>query len=87
MAIKAIYTELTPDGRPRFGLSPADHEKIRQGYGCPNCLEDFTEWGANGVVVAFGKCPVCKHTMNPETDFEETPGYWLPDPTDPFYAA
>lgn len=82
MAIKAIYTEVQPDGRPLFGLTPEDHEKIRQGYGCPNCLEDFTEYGAGGVVAAFSACPICKHRINPDQDFVSAPGYWLPDPND-----
>jgi DNA-directed RNA polymerase subunit RPC12/RpoP len=69
------------DGRPRFGLSPDDHEKIRQGYGCPNCLEDFTEH--SGGIVVYAQCPVCKHRIDVNADFVETPRYWMPDPNDP----
>ena len=43
MAIIPRSTEIMEDGRPKFVLWPHDYEKIRQGYGCPNCLEDFTE--------------------------------------------
>ena len=80
MAIRAVYTEIMEDGRPRFGLSEMDYEKIRAGYGCPNCLEDFTE--GSGVAV-YAKCPVCGHRIDANADFVETPAYWMPDPNDP----
>lgn len=35
-----------------FLLSDADFEKVRQGYGCSYCLEDF-----HGMWLA--KCPTC----------------------------
>lgn len=81
MAIKAVYTQELPNGEVLFGLTPEDHEKIRNGYGCPKCLEDFTEYGANGIVVAFGACPLCKHTLS-DRDLMDVPQHWLPDPTD-----
>lgn len=84
MAIIPVYIEENYQGTglTLFGLRPADHEKIRQGYGCPNCLEDFTEWGAHGMVAAFAKCPVCGHRIDANHDFTVPPQYWLPDPTD-----
>lgn len=86
MAIIPLSTEILPDGRPKFTLAPADHEKVRQGYGCPNCLEDFTEFGANGVTVVFGKCPVCKHVIDPHRDFLPAEAPYRPfSPDDPFY--
>ena len=56
MAIKPIYWSppLRPGERPLFALTPEDYEKVRQGYGCPECLEDFY-----GVYML--QCPVCKH--------------------------
>ena len=59
MAIKAYYTEISPHtGRPLFLVSDRDYEKIRAGYGCPHCLEDY-----NGMYLA--RCPLCGH----QTDF------------------
>ena len=76
MAIRAIYTEVAADGRtPVFALSPGDHEKIRQGYGCPNCLEDFTEYGAGALHVAFQECPVCGHVLDANNDFVIAPAH------------
>ena len=56
MAIIPIYTRapIRPGERPLFALTPEDYDKVRQGYGCAECLEDF-----NGVYMM--KCPVCGH--------------------------
>lgn len=83
MAIRAVYIEIRQDGTPLFGLTPSDHEKIRQGYGCPNCLEDFTEHANSVVTAVYAKCPVCKHRIDANVDFVESPRYWMPDPNDP----
>ena len=37
-----------------FSLTNEDFDKIRQGYGCPRCLEDY-----QGIWRQV--CPVCKH--------------------------
>lgn len=37
---------------PEFVLGPDDYEKVRQGYACSNCLEDY-----HGVWRP--KCPAC----------------------------
>lgn len=75
VAIKAFYTEIHPiTKRPLFLLSRDDYEKVRQGYGCPHCLEDY-----NGVYLV--KCPVCNHM----TDFgggdfiPVTPQHMIPE--------
>lgn len=53
--IKPIYTEIHPyTGRPLHLLYADDYEKVRQGYGCSYCLEDY-----NGVWMP--QCPVCRH--------------------------
>lgn len=59
-----------------FGLSPTSFFKVTNGYGCPECLEDF-----NGVYKAV--CPVCGHKRDVASDIVQTPRHWLPDPTDP----
>ena len=75
MAIEPIYKEFNHQtGKWLFALAPDDFEKVRQGYACPNCLEDF-----NGVIRV--KCPVCPHVRD-EGDFVDTPQYMLPETTD-----
>lgn len=76
MSIIPTYTEQLPDGRVLFGLTHSDFEKVRLGYGCPDCLEDY-----NGVYQAV--CPVCRHARDIQRDLLEQPPHWLPDPTDP----
>lgn len=73
--IHAFYTEVHPvTGRTLFMVSARDYEKIRQGYGCPNCLEDY-----NGMYLI--QCPVCQHM----TDFgggdfiPVTPEHMIPE--------
>lgn len=63
MAIKPIYSqENLQTGEIEWLLYPEDFEKIRQGYGCPKCLEDY-----NGLCLAT--CPVCNHTRDALKDF------------------
>ena len=70
MAIIPIYTRppLIPGERPLFALTPDDYEKVRQGYGCPECLEDFY-----GVYML--RCPVCGHTRQ-EGEVQAVPHDW-----------
>lgn len=70
MAIIPVYTD------PRtntFALKPSDYEKVRTGYGCPRCLEDFTE---SSIVTAYEKCPVCGHRIDVDRDFVALPVEW-----------
>ena len=56
MAIIPIDWRQSPDGgEAEFLLSNDDYEKVRQGYGCSNCLEDY-----NGLYLA--RCPRCGAT-------------------------
>lgn len=58
-------------------LNRRDFDKVREGYGCPNCLEDF-----NGVLLL--ECPVCKHMRDADADFVPLPDYMVPE-EDPVY--
>lgn len=72
MSIKHVYSEFDHETkRWRWGLGPEDFEKVRQGYGCPECLEDF-----NGVLLL--QCPACGHARNQALDFLPTPDHFLP---------
>lgn len=73
MAITPIYKHFDhASGKWLFALAPDDFEKVRQGYACPNCLEDF------GGMIRM-KCPVCPHVRDVDTDFVATPQYMLPE--------
>lgn len=54
-----------------WGLGPEDFHKVRLGYACPECLEDF-----NGVYTPV--CPVCSHTRDIQRDLQATPDHFLP---------
>lgn len=72
MALKPIYSqEDLASGRILWGLSPSDYHKVRLGYACPKCLEDF-----NGIYMAV--CPVCKHVRDMMHDFQQTPEHFIP---------
>ena len=72
MSLKPIYSQEDPrTGRILWGLAPADFHKVRLGYACPQCLEDF-----NGVWMAT--CPVCGHSRDMLGDFQETPEHFIP---------
>ena len=77
VAIKAYYTEVNPvSGRALFALNRDDYEKIRQGYGCPNCLEDY-----QGMYLPT--CPLCKHSTDfSDHDFLPVIPTWMA-PSDP----
>ena len=70
MAIIPLYTKppLVPGERPLFALSKEDFEKVRQGYGCPECLEDY-----NGVYLP--QCPLCKHVRR-DGEVVQAPEDW-----------
>lgn len=70
MAIIPIYYETHPvTKRVLWGLAPQDFHKITQGYGCPECLEDF-----NGVYMPV--CPLCGHTRDVAQDVKPTPEHF-----------
>lgn len=72
MAIIPIYYDIDREtGRPMWGLGPDDFHKVRLGYGCPECLEDF-----NGVYIST--CPVCGHVRDQASDFWDTPDHFQP---------
>jgi len=73
-----IYYEIRPNGSTLWALGQRDYDKIKDGYGCPNCLEDF-----NGVLLL--ECPVCKHMRDTHNDFLALPDYMVPEP-DPVYS-
>lgn len=60
------------DGQPIAALSPEQFEKVRQGYGCPRCWQEFT--------VILTKCPVCQldltHNLDPQV--VDYPEEWVP---------
>lgn len=65
MAIDFIYARQHPETREwEWLLSKEDFEKVRQGYGCPKCLEDY-----GGLCLET--CPVCGHTRNLMADFTD----------------
>jgi hypothetical protein len=79
VAIRPYYTEVNPHtGRALFALNKDDFEKVRDGYGCANCLEDYF-----GVYLLT--CPVCKHERDLWNDFVALPDYMVPEP-DPIYS-
>lgn len=64
--IKPIYSKYDPEiDEWVHGLSNDDFEKVRQGYACSNCLEDF-----GGLYLE--RCPVCKRG----NVFVEAPPEW-----------
>lgn len=78
MAISPIYKEYNhQSGRWLFALREDDYRKIREGYGCPNCIEDF-----QGVILL--ECPACGHMRDADNDFVALPDYMVPEP-DPIY--
>jgi predicted amidophosphoribosyltransferase len=54
-----------------FGLGAEDIERIRQGYGCPRCLEPFE--------TPVAVCPVCREPQGITSDFVivPTPEDWV----------
>lgn len=65
MAIVPIWSRQDPEtGELQFALSHDDFEKVRQGYGCSHCLQDY-----GGVFQT--KCPLCKADT-----FVEAPQWW-----------
>jgi len=72
VSIKPVYSEFDyTTGRWNWGLDKEGFEKVRQGYGCPECLEDF-----HGV--ALLRCPACGHVRNQALDFLPTPDHFKP---------
>jgi hypothetical protein len=72
--IKPVYSRYDrTTGQYMWGLGPDDYERIRQGYGCPRCLEAFEFYTA--------RCPVCRAEIALEREiFSEPPPYWKPSP-------
>lgn len=72
MAIIPIYYETHPvTGKTLWGLAPQDFYKVVNGYGCPECLEDY-----NGVFLPV--CPLCNHASDLMRDVQETPDHFKP---------
>jgi hypothetical protein len=72
VAIIPIYSEIDKrTGKVNWGLGWNDFHKVRSGYGCPACLEDFC-----GVYMPV--CPVCRHERDVWADFLATPAHFQP---------
>ena len=73
MAIPHLYAEEDlRTGEILWLLRQKDFEKVRQGYGCPKCLEEY-----NGL--CLDTCPVCGHTRDMMRDFTDiVPDHMLP---------
>lgn len=74
--IEPVYWGRDDDGRPVAAFSDEDYERIRQGYGCPNC------WQAFSIVMV--KCPVCQLDLasNLDPHMANLPDGWAPSPDD-----
>lgn len=67
MAIKPVYSKYdNVNDEWTHGLTGEDFEKVRQGYACSNCLEDF-----QGMYLE--RCPVCR---KPTMVMVDTPSEW-----------
>lgn len=72
--MEPVYWGHQQDGRPLAALSPEQFEKVRQGYACPRCWQEFQ--------MVFVKCPVCQLDLSPNLDPQvaEFPDEWKPGP-------
>ena len=73
MPIDPVYAESAEGGGLVFGLGPDDFEKVRQGYACAHCLEEFL---VGGTLVQLAKCPTCKAPVNSDA-LVPAPQDWL----------
>ncbi len=73
MPIDFIYAEPAEGGGIVFGLGPGDYEKVRQGYACGHCLEEFL---VGGTLVQLPKCPTCGRLAD-TSSVVPTPTEWV----------
>jgi RNA polymerase subunit RPABC4/transcription elongation factor Spt4 len=68
--LKPIWKKRDQFGEWIFGLSPDDVERVRQGYACSRCLEEFD--------THTKVCPVCREPTEILSDFVivPTPEEW-----------
>lgn len=67
-------------GRMLNGLGPADYQRVLDGYGCADCLAQWSMYMA--------ACPVCGWQRDIAQDVETAPEYWtqhLEDRENPDY--
>ena len=72
--LEPVYRGFTDDGQPIGMFSEEDFEKIRAGYGCPQCWQEFT--------IIMVKCPVCGKDLSSNLDpsIRPVPDGWAPGP-------
>ena len=60
------------DGEPLGVFTPEQMDKMKSGYACPRCWQQFT--------VILTKCPVCQLDLTPNLDAQvrEYPEDWAP---------
>lgn len=70
--MEPVFYGHTEDGQPIGAMSPEQFERIRQGYGCPRCWQEFA--------IVFTKCPVCQLDLSGNLDpqVREYPVDWTP---------
>ena len=65
--IRSYYTYVDPlSGRALHAVSRDNWNKILDGYGCANCLEDY-----HGVW--YARCPVCNHLADRDAGSDFVP--------------
>lgn len=73
MSLEYVFAEQGPNGEILWALKPESYEKVRLGYACGHCLEDF-------LGVALLECPTCKRPtalVDPERVMEPCPQEWI----------
>lgn len=66
-----IYVDRHPDGRRVALLREKDGQRIKEGYGCGECLAYFDR--------QFPECPSCGHELDASRDVVDfNPDYWQP---------
>jgi rRNA maturation endonuclease Nob1 len=70
MTLRPVWKKKDQFGQWIFGVSAADVEKVRQGYACSRCLEEFES--------RPDKCPVCGEptTITSDLVILPTPEGW-----------
>ncbi len=76
--MQPVYAKEREDGKEGwiFGLDRSDYEKVRQGYACGNCLEEFQ---IGGSPVSLPKCSLCGEPTaisDIEATIQSTPEEW-----------
>jgi predicted amidophosphoribosyltransferase len=67
------YGTDTETGEPIGVFAPDQWERIKAGYACPRCWQEFS--------MIFTKCPVCQLdlTQNLDPQIREYPAEWTPN--------